>query len=71
MNLVACGAAIHAALLNNDSFNESIHMKLIDVAPLSLGIAVGDDSQMSVVIPRNTTIPVKRTKGFQTALILK
>jgi len=32
---------------------------LIDVTPLSLGIAVGKDDKMSKIIPKNTPIPVK------------
>ncbi|KAK2976860.1 hypothetical protein RJ640_009311 [Escallonia rubra] len=58
---VAYGAAIQAAMLDG-RFNE---LSLLDVAPLSLGVEINVD-EMSVVIPRNTTIPTKMDKGFTT-----
>ncbi|KAH1156658.1 hypothetical protein GLYMA_18G290600v4 [Glycine max] len=58
---VAYGAAVQAALLSDDIQNVP-NLVLLDVAPLSLGISTKGDL-MSVVIPRNTTIPVKRTQG--------
>jgi len=39
---------------------------LIDVTPLSLGIAVGKEDKMSKIIPKNTPIPVKKTKIYTT-----
>ncbi|MCI77835.1 heat-shock protein, partial [Trifolium medium] len=57
---VAFGAAVQAAILSDDIKNVP-KLVLEDVTPLSLGIkALGDI--MSVVIPRNTTIPVKKTR---------
>jgi L1 cell adhesion molecule like protein len=43
------------------------NLVLQDVAPLSLGIQTKGDI-MSVVISRNTTIPIKNTKDFTTLL---
>ncbi|XP_074272605.1 heat shock 70 kDa protein 18-like [Silene latifolia] len=56
---VAYGAASHAAMLTGDDDLKDI--VLVDVTPLSLGIASYDMS-LGVVVPRNTTIP---TKMFQ------
>ncbi|TKY64855.1 Mediator of RNA polymerase II transcription subunit 37c [Spatholobus suberectus] len=61
---VAYGAAIQAALLSEGIKNVP-NLVLLDVTPLSLGVSVKGDL-MSVVIPRNTPIPVKRTKEFFT-----
>ncbi|XP_058741889.1 heat shock cognate 70 kDa protein-like [Vicia villosa] len=61
---VAFGAAVQAALLSND-INNIPNLVLIDVTPLSLGF--GDNRGcMSIVIPRNTTIPAKILKGCGT-----
>ncbi|XP_057436414.1 heat shock 70 kDa protein 4-like [Lotus japonicus] len=61
---VACGAAVQAALLSEGVKNVP-KIALSDVTPLSLGIAEEGDL-MSVVIPRNTTIPVKKTEEYVT-----
>ncbi|CAJ2669451.1 unnamed protein product [Trifolium pratense] len=61
---VAYGAAVQAALLSED-VNNVPKLELQDVTPLSLGKAVVGDV-MTVVIPRNTSIPVKITKEFFT-----
>ncbi|KAL5167640.1 putative mediator of RNA polymerase II transcription subunit 37c [Glycine soja] len=61
---VAYGAAVQAALLSDDIQNVP-NLVLLDFAPLSLGISTKGDL-MSVVIPRNTTIPVKRTQEYFT-----
>ncbi|XP_057436304.1 heat shock cognate 70 kDa protein-like [Lotus japonicus] len=61
---VAYGAAVQAALLSGGIKNVP-NLVLSDVTPLSLGILVQVDI-MSVVIPRNTTTPVKKTEGYTT-----
>jgi len=61
---VAYGAAIQAALLSEGIKNVP-KLVLQDVTPLSLGRSIVGDI-MSVVIPRNTSIPVKKTREFIT-----
>ncbi|GJN08283.1 hypothetical protein PR202_ga26189 [Eleusine coracana subsp. coracana] len=64
---VAYGAAIQASILSGaNSDKRTIEMVLHDVTPLSLGIEIKKDYTMSVVIPRNTTIPTKMVKNFST-----
>jgi L1 cell adhesion molecule like protein len=57
---VAFGAAVQAALLS-DGIKSAPNLVLIDVTPLSLGYRLKHD-RMSVLIPRNTTIPIKKTE---------
>jgi len=61
---IAYGAAVQAALLS-ESVKNVPNLVLIDVAPLSLGWQLIHDV-MGVVIPRNTSIPVKKTKTYVT-----
>ncbi|KAK2416940.1 heat shock cognate 70 kDa protein [Trifolium repens] len=62
---VAYGAAVQAALLSGGIKNVP-NLVLQDVTPLSLGIeTIGD--VMDVVIPRNTSVPVKKTKEYITS----
>ncbi|XP_014496914.1 probable mediator of RNA polymerase II transcription subunit 37c, partial [Vigna radiata var. radiata] len=61
---VAYGAAVQAALLNEGIKNVP-NLILKDVTPLSLGVSVQGDL-MSVLIPRNTTIPIKKKQVFLT-----
>ncbi|CAJ2669454.1 unnamed protein product [Trifolium pratense] len=63
---VAYGAAVQAALLSEGvNYKNVPNLVLRDVTPLSLGILANTDI-MSVVIPRNTSIPVKITKEYIT-----
>ncbi|RHN73244.1 putative Heat shock protein 70 family [Medicago truncatula] len=61
---VAYGAAVQAALLSEDVKNVP-KLVLQDITPLSLGRELFGGI-MDVVIPRNTCIPVKKTKRYIT-----
>lgn len=61
---VAVGAAIQGGILGGDY--ENANLLLLDVTPLSLGIeTLGGVS--TVIIERNTTIPVTKSQVFSTA----
>jgi len=62
---VAYGAAVQAAVVTNVKDENIEKLILLDVTPLSLGIeTVG--GVMTVLIPRNSTIPTKKTQIFST-----
>ncbi len=60
--VVAVGAALQAGVLTGAVEN----IVLLDVTPLSLGVETLGGI-MTVLIPRNTTIPTRKTETFSTA----
>ena len=67
---VAQGAAIQAGIIDG-SISPENSLIMTDVCPYSLGIRVlngWDDDVMSVLIKRNTTIPVTRTGTYYTCV---
>ena len=61
--VVAVGAGVQGGVLTGDVKG----VLLLDVTPLSLGINA-NGGQMSVIIPRNTTIPTRKSEVYTTAV---
>ncbi|XP_074272596.1 heat shock 70 kDa protein 18-like [Silene latifolia] len=62
---IAYGAAFHAASLSGLSMAKN--SVIVDVTPLSLGIAIRLSGEFSIIVPRNTTLPTNKVvTGYET-----
>jgi len=63
--VVSAGASIYGYIMTHKEDPFSENLVLLDITPLSLGIETLQ-KQMTVIIPRNTVIPTRKTKVFST-----
>jgi heat shock protein 1/8 len=74
--IVSIGTAIQGYMINHKDDPYSTKVTLLDVIPLSLGVETMREI-MTTIIPRNSIIPIKKTKKFysdednQTSLTIK
>ena len=63
-SVVAEGAGLYAAIITG-LYVAKENVLLIDVLPLSLGLETADGN-FSIIIPKNTPLPAKRTQKYTT-----
>lgn len=62
---VSMGAAVQGAILGGTKNEQLDSIVLLDVTPLSLGVETAGE-MMTVIIPRNSRIPIKKSQTFST-----
>lgn len=62
---IAYGASVQAAILSGQKGKDLSNIVLVDVIPLSLGLETAGGI-MTVLIPRNTKVPVEKEETFTT-----
>lgn len=73
---VSFGASIQSAIRSNIKDEKIERLILLDVSPISLGMEI-PCSEMNVIIPRNSTVPCKKTilvptfEKNQTSMVIK
>ena len=63
---VAYGAAVQAAILSGNSDDKLDGLLLLDITSLSFGVETAGEV-MTVLIPRGSTVPIKKAQTFSTA----
>lgn len=63
-SVVSEGAGLYAGIIEN-KYTLNDEVLLLDILPLSLGVELVDGTY-SVIIPKNTPLPVKRTQKYTT-----
>jgi molecular chaperone DnaK len=63
-SVVAEGACLYSAILQNVYKTEE-NIVLLDILPLSLGVEMADGN-FSIIIPKNTPLPIKKTNKYTT-----